>query len=555
MPNHTVAVLAALWFFFGRYVNSEHLTSDCDNGKLLLERDLPTDAIYWGCPTTAAWYDSTQRLPSVDTVYDPELAWQVCMTEPISYRHSIPNSGAFRPVRAQSGEYLYCPPQRWLNNLHHGAAVLLYHPCAAFSERALVSILARSCLHDYIVTPHPQLNKSMPVALVAWGRTLELSTAASSDVCDWLQSTTTSGSPIRGKYNFLLTRATNQHGYRRTRREGRRSEPKESVRQCCEQIISSWPKGKIKAEKKKVPPANNRNGQEPQGESRQRQERAAIPAKQDDVKLNGTFHMSDVLRNRKNSSTHGPRTHWTGTAVLTNQSGLRKGASPTKIQNQDLSSRPATPFGSRVSGPTQRILLIKVPETDGHRAAATSPTVKQGVSAKHSANAGRQTQENEVVDLRETESAQKADMNSLKRRDESVAPKHIQQERRSDPATTDDCDTCTTGQQSDCVGDSECQATFVSSDFLRTPRSDEAVWAGAALGFLLVLLTLSVLHTRLYRHWRTMPSLYWHDPQQDYESVADVIHRRMQIQKRRRKRGRRQECALLLSSSSSDEYI
>lgn len=27
-------------------------------------------------------------------------------------------SGAFRPVKAESGEYLYCPPQRWLNNVH-----------------------------------------------------------------------------------------------------------------------------------------------------------------------------------------------------------------------------------------------------------------------------------------------------------------------------------------------------------------------------------------------------------------------------------------------------
>lgn len=28
------------------------------------------------------------------------------------------HSGAYRPVGAESGEYLYCPPQRWLNNLH-----------------------------------------------------------------------------------------------------------------------------------------------------------------------------------------------------------------------------------------------------------------------------------------------------------------------------------------------------------------------------------------------------------------------------------------------------
>lgn len=27
-------------------------------------------------------------------------------------------SGAYRPVMAESGEYVYCPPQRWLNNLH-----------------------------------------------------------------------------------------------------------------------------------------------------------------------------------------------------------------------------------------------------------------------------------------------------------------------------------------------------------------------------------------------------------------------------------------------------
>lgn len=53
-------------------------------------------------------------------------------------------------------------------------------------------------------------------------------------------------------------------------------------------------------------------------------------------------------------------------------------------------------------------------------------------------------------------------------------------------------------------------------------RTDEAVWAAAALGFLLVLLTLSVLHTRLYRNWRTPPSLYWHETQQDYESVAGM---------------------------------
>ncbi|CDQ58868.1 unnamed protein product [Oncorhynchus mykiss] len=91
---------------------------------------------------------------------------------------------------------------------------------------------------------------------------------------------------------------------------------------------------------------------------------------------------------------------------------------------------------------------------------------------------------------------------------------------------------------------------------LPTPRTDEAVWAAAALGFLLVLLALSMLHTRLYRQWRTTPSMYWHDPKQDYDSVADVIHRRLKMPGRRKRRvskSRRQECVLLPPSSSTEE--
>ncbi len=60
---------------------------------------------------------------------------------------------------------------------------------------------------------------------------------------------------------------------------------------------------------------------------------------------------------------------------------------------------------------------------------------------------------------------------------------------------------------------------LLKGERIPTQRTDEAVWAAGALGFLLVLLTLSVLHTRLYRHWRSSTSLYWQDNQQDYESV------------------------------------
>lgn len=58
------------------------------------------------------------------------------------------------------------------------------------------------------------LLRIQPIALVAWGRTLQLSTVSSPDVCDWLENTTStrnkSGGPSR-KYDLLLTRSAEQH--------------------------------------------------------------------------------------------------------------------------------------------------------------------------------------------------------------------------------------------------------------------------------------------------------------------------------------------------------
>ncbi|TNN37616.1 hypothetical protein EYF80_052218 [Liparis tanakae] len=205
MPTGTVTVLvtvlAALWVGSVRCRVAGSPGPGCDNGK---------------------------RRPSVDTVYDPVPARQICMDESISYNHTIPNSGAYRPVRAESGEYLYCPPQRWLNNLHHGATVLLYHPCAPLRERLLLSVLARSCLPDHVVTSHPHLSEHTPVAFVSWGRTLELATAASPDVYGWLETTASTrrtkgvGVSRSGKYNLLLTRSAEQHRQQRPHPEVRR---------------------------------------------------------------------------------------------------------------------------------------------------------------------------------------------------------------------------------------------------------------------------------------------------------------------------------------------
>ncbi|KAG7281447.1 hypothetical protein CRUP_029896 [Coryphaenoides rupestris] len=182
--------------------------------------------------------DNGKSYPGVDTVYDPEPAKLVCMSQPINYPWTIPN----RPVGAESGEYVYCPPERWLNNVHHGATVLLYHPCAPLSERVRLSVLARSCLSDYIITPHPQLERTH-VALVSWGQTLELSTVLTSGVCDWLESV--AAAAVTGtipddmiasrNYSLLLIRPAEQRNKRLAKQA--RTNTMQSVRRCCEQSL------------------------------------------------------------------------------------------------------------------------------------------------------------------------------------------------------------------------------------------------------------------------------------------------------------------------------
>ncbi|KAM9853037.1 uncharacterized protein tp53i13 [Aulostomus maculatus] len=547
-PPLTVTVLAALWVSLGRCSVIEFSGPRCDNGKLSLERDLPKDAVYWDCPVST-WPESTKRLPCIDTVYDAEPARQRCMDTSITYALNIPNSGAYRPVRAESGEYLYCPPQRWLNNLHHGATVLLYHPCAPLSERLLLSVLVRSCLPDYIMTPHPQLRRHTPIALVSWGRTLELSNLASSDVCDWLEATrATTRNPLRNvrqrnKYNLLLTRSAEPRGQKHTRQEAHSSEVKESFRQCCEHIVSSRLNAAVEVKLNSTTVEKNMSW-----EAKTRQRRAAIREKQGDVaEGNITAEVKQTIRvisksENNDSSTHGP----SADTAFSDPPGTRDASSLSENQDHSLTPQPTAPSGSNVSHRLKSLALSL--KGDAH---STKPIMKEKDSAVDRRARGKM-RNNEEVDIKERE------VGEGHKHSDTHSRKHARPQSASDlPNTPVDCEGCRAGELCECTKGSgpEGQATLLSKGLPKTPRTDEAVWAAAALGFLLVLLTLSVLHTRLYRQWRTAPSLYWHDPRQDYDSVADIIRRRLRIAKRRRKRGRRQECVLLPSSSSSDEDL
>uniref|UniRef100_A0A3P8V0Z9 Tumor protein p53 inducible protein 13 n=1 Tax=Cynoglossus semilaevis TaxID=244447 RepID=A0A3P8V0Z9_CYNSE len=504
----TVAVVSALWISVCRCGVSEVPWPGCDSGKLFLDKDLPEDALYRDCAASTWHGESTQKQHSIDTEHKPERVEKLCMNKSISYNHTIPSSGAYRPVGAESGEYLFCPPQRWLNNLHHGATVILHHPCVTLHERHLLSALAESCLSDYIITAYPWLKPHLPIALVTWGRTLEVSAVASPDVCDWLQSTTTTRNDLSDvkhirEYNLLLTKPAKQQTPR----------TKVSLRQCCEQTISSLlseaketnleSSGKKKRLNKKEEKLRIRRMR---AAARKEQMSVKDRGDEDDKKHTSAFsgNLTDGTKRggknkgRKNSNSLGkseisPPENRNLTDLSHPQGGRSK--SVLQSQNQSLTAQPTTYLVSNMSAVEHESNDSKQNEGQPSVKSTNSTAGVEGIPAVVKTVGNNNVKSDSVVQTS---------------RDEGTTT----YQKKSG-----ECDNCREGEQCYCTQASGPDAA-VRQGLPRTPRTDEAVWAAAALGFLLVLLALSVLHTRLYRNWRTAPSLYWHNPQQDYDSVA-----------------------------------
>lgn len=196
------------------------------------------------------------------------------------------------------------------------------------------------------------------------------------------------------------------------------------------------------------------------------------------------------------------------------------------ISEHNRTVRPAAP-SSRDEG-TKSAVKYSMKENDSKEKHSDRDSTADGTM-----------KDNEVVDVKERElehkkkhsdahshhKSEKTGFDSVPKSQPESPPlprQHLNPQPASYLLNSHDCDGCKDGEHCECNKEpgAEARAAVVNQGLPRTPRTDEAVWAAAALGFLLVLLTLSVLHTRLYRYWRTTPSLYWHDPQQDYDSVA-----------------------------------
>ena len=89
--------------------------------------------------------------------------------------YKIVFSGAYRPLAPKFGSYRYLPPQRWLHSLADGSLVLLYHPCAFPGQVEQLQNTLKGCLYRHVITPSQRLTPQRPLALVAWGKSLQMS--------------------------------------------------------------------------------------------------------------------------------------------------------------------------------------------------------------------------------------------------------------------------------------------------------------------------------------------------------------------------------------------
>lgn len=235
--------------------------------------------------------------------------------------------------------------------------------------------------------------------------------------------------------------------------------------------------------------------------------------------------------------------------TLFNIPGTKDAPSQSKTQNtsEGVSPRPTLTLGSNMSetfrteplgfaitnpNPTARLDDHVDGGNSEHNhatrpeALAHNPKDEDTGSVNHGMKNNNNSKEKQS-DTDSTAGGIKKDNQALDVKERELEYKKANSDRGNHPSATylpssHDCDGCKAGEQCECNKSPEARASVANKGLQRTPRTDEAVWAAAALGFLLVLLTLSVLHTRLYRYWRVTPSLYWHDPQQDYDSVAGM---------------------------------
>ncbi|MGH0182741.1 UNVERIFIED_CONTAM: hypothetical protein FKN15_010406 [Acipenser sinensis] len=437
----------------------------CDNGKSFLEVDLPSPEAYQ-CPGP--------HWPLPDK-------WEAPSPLGSLWRVPVLPSPA---LGAQSGA-------------RRGS--VLYHPCAPPSLRVSLSALARSCLFKHVVTPFPGLTRARPLALAAWGRTLEMSHVTLMEAADWLRSSVNRAheSEMRedGLYNFLLIRGSKVVSDENDKDVCPRGEVQRQ--QLFRERLPPWKEGRERGEREWT--------EERGGWVRKRRVRRSV--------IGRSARMNETKKDEKTQNPLVPSPAPPGAGVkrigtngtVGGSEGVRE---PSKGRGEQIQTQnhPGDERGREEGNETD--------SQGGENAAGGGKEASMQGGEKKRIDAGRMIVKggevkNEGGKVTGSKGGEKGERGEASERT-PVCPHSAAPHRHCD---------CSGGDQSQ--GGAAVAGSRSRGMQDPTLRTEEAAWAAAALGFLLVVLTLSILHTRLYRRCQRGPSLYWASPSfQGYDTVA-----------------------------------
>ncbi|CAD7006641.1 uncharacterized protein LOC101456887 [Ceratitis capitata] len=203
-PPHPKDPWKGKWFPYEPYTSMKNLDMShkqdlkayeiCDDGKQYIGVDYDPNNIQQTfehlCLANRTLYAPNMNREALRMEYFIPPAYEApikCLNETISYDTQLPTFGAYRPIAPKYGSYIFLPAQRWLSSLSQGAIVMLYHPCAYSGQVKLLQNTLRACLYRHVITPWLGLSSERPLALVAWGNSLEMSVVDDHLVVDFIK--------------------------------------------------------------------------------------------------------------------------------------------------------------------------------------------------------------------------------------------------------------------------------------------------------------------------------------------------------------------------------
>ncbi|KAM4700801.1 tumor protein p53-inducible protein 13 [Discoglossus pictus] len=525
----------------------------CDNGQFNIQLDIPDQEVYL-C-TGEHWPLPNQMLQSLVTKYKQENSYHACMDIQIEYAATIPNSGVHRPKLAKYGEYVYCPPQRWVHNLQHGGVAFLYHPCVHPQQKEALSLIARTCMYKHIITPFPSLSRQRPLALAAWCSTLEMSHIDLNEVMGWLRLNV-----YRVHESELENDVIYQHLLIR---------PSSAILNKDDELICPKHGLQVLSSNFKI------SGTRLDKSFRRRRRAASLPASVLKSTVSPVKDASDTSFNASNSNTDIASNEDTSENVSNTQTvvqhpvleiGITPSPSPTSTVKAPITlAQPQMSDQDPVFEDPSRNTSTSKTESNlpDMPAAQNIPTVgniaqasvKTTLVPSFVENSRKTTEElDDQGHLQSDLDPSKSQQNSGSHDSTGSKEGETKADQLQKPPSTTDTkllDNVEKGKpECSCLHEStqhpidiEEKAPVMgqrkASDLhVSTPRLEEAAWAAASLTFLFVLLTLCVLYTQIYKRFRRSQSLYWAPGNafNQSDTVASVVKRRLQGQIKRKKK-------------------